>query len=411
MSRICLVTPSHIASNPRLVKEADALQSAGHDVHVVAHRYFPSLDAQDAAIYSVASWEYTVVDSTCGFSHRWAKLRYRFARFTLSRGFRLTPKRAARAYHAVIPALAETASHVPADLYIGHCLAGLVAASLAATRKGSQLGFDAEDFHPTETDFAENDPLENSIINLLEKTALPHCTHLTASSPLIAQAYADSYGIRIPTSILNVFPRSEAPPLPVTRPIPTSDNPARIYWFSQTIGAGRGLEEIMPVLAALHTPVELHLRGFISSDYKSLIERTAINAGLKRPIVFHGYAPMSAMVRLAADYDLALSIEPSSPSNRELCLANKIFTYLLAGVPQLLSSTRGHRALAEDLGIAVRFFDPAHPQKTAAALDAWWSDPAAVTAARAHAWHLGQTRYNWDYEKTALVGAINRALS
>ena len=34
--RICLITPGHVASTPRLVKNADALAAAGYEVHVVA---------------------------------------------------------------------------------------------------------------------------------------------------------------------------------------------------------------------------------------------------------------------------------------------------------------------------------------------------------------------------------------
>src|SRR5438105_4678627 len=33
--RVCIVTPAHLASNPRVVKEADALQQAGFRVRVV----------------------------------------------------------------------------------------------------------------------------------------------------------------------------------------------------------------------------------------------------------------------------------------------------------------------------------------------------------------------------------------
>ena len=61
MPRICLISPSHVASNPRLVKEADALHAAGYDVHVVAGWYFPPLDRHDAEIYAASHWPRTVV--------------------------------------------------------------------------------------------------------------------------------------------------------------------------------------------------------------------------------------------------------------------------------------------------------------------------------------------------------------
>lgn len=404
--RLCLVTPSHVASNPRLVKEADALQAAGYAVHVVAHRYFSTLDQDDAAIYAGAKWTHSVVDSTTGLTSYSSKFRRRLLRIALRRGLPLNPRRAGNAHHHAIEALATVAMRTGAQLYIGHCLAGLAAAAIAARRTGALYGFDAEDFHRAETDFVEQDPQEQAIVTALEEAYLPGCRHFTAASPLIGQAYAGSCGITLPNTVLNVFPLSESPPAPVRRPRPTTEHPARIYWFSQTIGPGRGLEEILPVLAAMRTPVELHLRGFISPEYRKLLNQAASQAGLVRPPVYHDFAPMSAMVRLAADYDLGLSLEASRPKNRDLCLTNKIFTYVLAGLPQLVSPTSAHHALAADLGPAAIVADLQNPDVLAARLDAWFADCASVEAARSHAWHLGQTRYNWEYEQKALIASV-----
>lgn len=404
--RICLVTPSHVASNPRLVKEADALQAAGYTVHVVAHRYFPSLDRDDAAIYSRAVWTHTVVDSTGGLGTHWSKLRRRLLRTALRRGLPLTPRRAGHAHHHAIEALAAAAVRTGAALYIGHCLAGLAAAALAARRTGALCGFDAEDFHRGETDFVEQDPQEQALVTALENEYLPECRHVTAASPLIGRAYADRCGIPLPKTVLNVFPLAESPPAPVNRPQPTAEQPARIYWFSQTIGPGRGLEEILPVLAAMRTPVELHLRGFVSPEYRDLLNQTARQAGLTRPVLYHGFAPMTAMARLAADHDLGLSLETSRPENRDLCLTNKIFTYVLAGLPQLMSPTAAHRALAADLGPAAMVADLQNPHALAARLDAWLADRASIQAARLHAWQLGQARYHWEHEQKTLIASL-----
>jgi hypothetical protein len=60
-------------------------------------------------------------------------------------------------------------------------------------------------------------------------------------------------------------------------------------------------------------------------------------------------APPEEMVRQAAPYDIGLSLETDISDNRSLCLTNKIFTYLLAGVPVLLSDTPAQRALAPRL--------------------------------------------------------------
>ena len=48
MARICLVTPGHLSTNPRVVKEADALSESGHHVRVIAADYLRWARAADA---------------------------------------------------------------------------------------------------------------------------------------------------------------------------------------------------------------------------------------------------------------------------------------------------------------------------------------------------------------------------
>src|SRR5262245_34217851 len=54
--RICLVSPGHLASNPRLVKEADALHEAGYEVRVVVGDVTPAVRPLDATILARATW-------------------------------------------------------------------------------------------------------------------------------------------------------------------------------------------------------------------------------------------------------------------------------------------------------------------------------------------------------------------
>lgn len=406
MARICLVTPSHLASNPRLVKEAGALQADGHEVVVIAGRYFAPLDPFDEALLETAPWRCVRVRYDRGPRVVLAKLRRRLAR----RMVKMMPHPglavALRAHHAAIHQLADAARRQDAGLYIGHCLAGLAAAGLASAYTGALLGFDAEDFHPAETEAASSDPVEIATIKRIESSFLPRCSHFTAASPLIGEAYSTRYRVPPPITLLNVFPLAEAPPVPVEPERP--DGRALLYWFSQTIGPGRGLEELVPALALLHQPVALRLRGLPSPGFPDALRALALKAGFSGPIEFAPIGPPSEMVRMAAGADLGLSLEQAHPLNRDLCLTNKIFTYLLAGVPVAMSSTRAQRALATELGDAAILPDLSQPARAAAALDEWLADPTKRGAARASAWHSGRTRHNWDIEQHALLSSIRQ---
>jgi glycosyltransferase involved in cell wall biosynthesis len=117
------------------------------------------------------------------------------------------------------------------------------------------------------------------------------------------------------------------------------------------------------------------------------------------------------MVTLAAAYDVGLSLETDVSENRRICLTNKIFTYLLAGVPAVMSDTPAQRALAPDLGAAAKLVSLADPATIAAALDGLAEAPPRVMDAKRAAWRLGRERYNWDVEKDFLLQAVDRAFT
>lgn len=164
-ARICLVTPGNVASNPRLVKEAQALRGAGYHLRIVAADIIPSLSRFDDAVFAELGCEYVRV------SYRWPRWRH-VARAVLQRVARMRMRVARRsggrldvaswAHHPLSQALGAAAARQPADLYLAHNLAALPAAARAAARHGARLGFDAEDFHCGELDEkpANTDELE-----------------------------------------------------------------------------------------------------------------------------------------------------------------------------------------------------------------------------------------------------------
>jgi len=402
---ICLITPGHLASTPRLVKEADALVDAGYQVHVVAGRHYPPADPLDADILANARWQCTRVEFQKGTGALARKIIRRFARRLVVHTPFAKAGIAARANHAEAHHLGVVAAALRAKLYVGHCLPGLPAAAMAARSGGVAYGFDAEDFHDAETDAVLNDPAERISAHVLQSSYLSGCSHLTAASPLIGKKYEEAYGVN-PRTVLNVFPRAEAPSSPVEVGEITPDRPAQIYWFSQTVGPGRGLEAVLSILGRMRTPTVLHLRGFPAAGFVDHLQALAVRSGMKLPITFLQPGPPKEMVRLAAGADLGLSTEPSLPPNRDICLTNKVFAYLLAGIPQLLSNTAAQSNFAKEIGSAALLGDLAQTDVVAGLLDRFFADPKGVGAARAAAWSMATQRYCWDVEKSAFLDSI-----
>ena len=406
--RVCLLTPGHLATNPRLVKEADALAAAGYEVEVVAARFTAWADEADREFdnrpWRVQKIPFGAAAPTAARAYR--SLRRKLARRAMGMGAgRLAV--AERAFHWIVPELAAAACNVRADLYIAHNLAALPAAYRASRLHGAKLGFDAEDFHAGEmSDGAESD-FDRHLVERIEGHYLPACSYLTAASGGIARAYAARYGLLEPTTILNVFPLAQAPSAPTPRGFSTPS--PSVYWFSQTIGPDRGLEAAVRALGlSTHRP-HLCLRGNVSAAYRSFLQTLANEHAVGAQLHFLQPGAPGEMPRRAAEYDLGLASEPGTTLNNRLACSNKVFTYLLAGVPSLASATPAQCEVAAMAEGAVHLYATDNAGALAKLLDRLLGSPQALAQSRARAWSLGQTRFNWDNEKLLFLTRIARA--
>jgi glycosyltransferase involved in cell wall biosynthesis len=398
---ICLLSPGHLSGNPRLVKEAEALGEAGYSVHVISCDYFPPARKWDREIRSRAKWDWTCIpwksNSAIYFSRRMKQV---VARKMVGAGMR-SASLLSLAHHSIAPKLGEVACCITAKLYIGHCLASLHPSIVAAKRNRAKIGFDAEDFHSGEALDVGFGKLDNAIAGALEGQLLKHCDYVTAASPLIASTYNECYGVRA-VSVLNVFPLDEAI-LPQAAPTKPS-----FYWFSQTIGPGRGLEEFIEILRQTKREVRLDLRGYVSSDYRAELQARTKNSLID--LQFLEPVAQNSMVRHAVSYTAGLGLEMRQPANRNLCLTNKAFTYLLAGTPVILSRTRAQEELATELGSASLLIDLEDSGASAQTLNGWLVNSDVQAKARQEAFRLGRERFNWDAEKSKFLEQVKRVL-
>lgn len=408
-ARICLLSPGHVASNPRLVKEANALSDAGYQVRVVAGDYMAEVRSLDETILSEASWSWVQVKLGTKLVYSLRKIRQQLAQIIASVSWLSNLSVAVWAHHPLSNQLGRVAAAEVADLYIAHCLAALPAAAIAAQKHNAKFGFDAEDFHIGELIDNSKNQTEIRIRDRLERTLLPSCAHLTAASPKIAEAYHKRYGVKM-QSILNVFPLSEAPQSYIRQKGDRIGNEPSLYWFSQTIGAGRGLEAIVRAMGKMQTSVRLHLRGIVAADYQERLQQLAREVGVGERLHFLPSASPTQMIELAACHDIGLSLELTQPFNRAICLTNKLFTYILAGLPVLMSRTPAQEEFAKQLGEAAALIDIDNLDAIALTLDHWLSQPQKLSSARAQAWKLGQEIYNWDVEKKHFLTVVEKSL-
>jgi glycosyltransferase involved in cell wall biosynthesis len=125
-------------------------------------------------------------------------------------------------------------------------------------------------------------------------------------------------------------------------------------------------------------------------------------------VVHHDQDPLASADRLCRGYDIGLALEQVHILNRDLCLCNKVFSYMLAGLAIVCTDTKGQRPLAEDLGDGALLYKPGDVAVLAAGLRRWAEDPGALFRARQASWQAAERRWHWEHprERGALIGAL-----
>jgi glycosyltransferase involved in cell wall biosynthesis len=404
--RICVITSGHLATCPRMVKAANALAEAGHTVRIVSTQF---LDWAAEADRSIASRSWSTVDyrrRTAPATYWRTRLEFHAAR----RWVRLVG--ADRASLAALAAangrasrnLLKRALSEPADLFYAGTSGGLAIAALASRRTATPYAVDLEDFHDGQFEGGRECDPRRAQIRALQLRVLPAAAFVTAGSSAIAAQYERAYGIPV-LPIHNTFPL----PAHAPDPEPPGHGALRLYWFSQTVGAGRGLEDVARAVALAGIRAELHLRGSARPEYVAALQRISPRM---LAIFTHAPAPPDQMVELTRPYDVGLSGEEGRVLNHRLCLGNKALTYILGGLAVVLTDTLGHRPFAADLGEGALCYRSGDIPSLADGLQRWATDRGLLRRARQAAWNAALNRWNWEdrREKGALLAAVEGAL-
>ncbi|RYG41922.1 MAG: glycosyltransferase, partial [Chitinophagaceae bacterium] len=211
-------------------------------------------------------------------------------------------------------------------------------------------------------------------------------------------AYRQLFPHLRPLTILNVFPRQV---LATSEP---SADKIRLFWFSQTVGPNRGIEII---LEAMHLSkdryFELHLLGNPANGYLNELVAKAAQVGLADRLHYYNPMPEAAIFALAASCDIGMASETGIPYNRNICLTNKIFTYIQSGLAVIASDTKAQElffSLHPGIGKLYHVNDAA---SLANVLDSYWVNRESLYSCKRLNYELGQTLLNWETEQATFV--------
>lgn len=210
------------------------------------------------------------------------------------------------------------------DLLNANDLDSLLANFLAASIKGKEIVYDSHEYF-TEVPELQGRKLTRSIWLRLEKWIFPRLKKAITVNDSLARIYYEKYKV----------------PVEVVRNLPIRSHygkkrefPGNVIIYQGALNLGRGIELMIRSMRFLPGK-ELWLIGH--GDLSGHLQELTRAEGLENQVVFKGFVAPEALRALTPKAALGFSLEEDLGQNYHFALPNKLFDYVQAGVPVLVS--------------------------------------------------------------------------
>jgi glycosyltransferase involved in cell wall biosynthesis len=403
------------SGNPRVPKEAEALAGAGFDVTVITsclpgsnRIQMPHSDAfQVRRLNRRSPW--------------WGRWRHRLMQRTAA----LWPRSMRPSVAAYGSLFVDLVRYLKSSSERSIRIAHLEPTFLAAEQTGSfgSICCDFEDWYSEDLLPGSRSTDLTTSLKAAEAGALQRSLACWCTSQAMAEALGKNYGAQEPLVVRNVFPRRYREAIdgswrdrPAMAKLSAANNasrsrsvdaPVSFHWFSQTIGPGRGLEQVFEALTGVSGDWELHLRGSLGK-YGPWLETTC-PTGIRSRVKIHALTGTEELTSRIAEHDVGLACEAREPRSRDLTITNKVFQYLQAGLAVVASDTSGQKEAAFLAPGAVELYRAGDPESLRMLLQQLVLNRDKLKVMRAAAWRAGADLC-WENEAPKLVEAVEKAL-
>ena len=407
--KICILTQSHLCRNPRVVKEAVALSSAGFEVVVITTFTFPDMLSEDLKLIENTGVVLKgVINMIPSQAPAWYRLKERLVR-------RAAGEAISRFGFESIFALGydyrknlREAIREKADLYTCHQeISTVIGCKLI--QKGFNVAFDFEDWYSHDLLAEANRSRPIRLLEKYEKMALQKGVLTYTTSLALAGALTTWAGTAPPRVLQNVFPFSDRNTVDHIIKDRVNTGIPSVHWYSQTIGPGRGIEFLIESLYDVDIPIELHLRGNLYQGFRRELE-DLFPAGKGHSLHFHPLVPHRELLSRISEHDIGLATEEYVPDSRNLTITNKILQYLQGGIAVVASDTLGQREVAKEAPGAVFLFRNKDRQGLASLLNGLLGHRERLDAAKKAALEAAREKFCWEKQEPLLLNWFTDAI-
>lgn len=245
----------------------------------------------------------------------------------------------------------QAARNIPARIYHASDLYTLPGLHAAAKKHAGQLIFDARERYPFVASAAQR-PAVRHFWQTLERYFIRRSNAVFTVSDSIADHIATSYGITRPTVVHNVPPFQSISPSTFLRDSTGISYQKVVLLHQGQIQKDRGCTLLADAMRDVQR-AELVFLGV--GPLKKAVQHQVTQSGLDDRVRFLDPVPPDALLPVTASADIGITLLEDTCLNHRFALPNKLFEYLMAGLPILASDLPEIRGVVKgfDVGCTV----------------------------------------------------------
>ncbi len=296
MKRIIISVTNDLATDQRVLRTCDCFNEMGFEILLIGRQMKNSLEVNNP---------------------------YKTSRFHLifNKGFLFYAEYNLRLFFKLL--------FTKKELLYANDLDTLLPNFLVSKLSSCKLIYDSHEYF-TEVPELISRPRTRSFWLKLEKSIFPKLKNVITVNQKLAEIYTLKY--KVPVTVIRNVPKAILKK--ELKPIVFLKKDQKMIIYQGALNMGRGLELMIDAMVYLKN-YQLVLAG--DGDIIEQLKLRVVTNHLQQQVIFPGKLQPEELRELTQQADLGLSLEEDMGLNYRYCLPNKVFDYIHAGIPILVS--------------------------------------------------------------------------
>lgn len=211
--------------------------------------------------------------------------------------------------------------------------------------KDTKIVYDA---HEYETEMNSLHGMQKNMVKILEKYFIKYIDKMITVSDGIANEYVTLYDIKKPSLVLNTPRYKEISKKNIFRETFGIKQYQTIFLYQGSLNKGRGVEVLVNAFKELDTDSVIVFMG-----YGPLEKMIKAQAGKHQNIYFHKAVRPDILLDYTSSTDFGISTIEDTCLSYHYCLPNKMFEYIMAEVPVIVSNLPEMKKIVVDNHVGI----------------------------------------------------------